>query len=649
MASRSIRLGDVIRIFGIAAAVYVIARLVYVLALGDVFFYGEELEKGTVAKMLLDGVDIPYARMPFHPYEGGGFVASHLKAFLFLLVGENLLAHKLAAILWGVGVVFASVGLGWCFGRGSASADPELAQGAGSAASAGGAGLLAGLLVALGPAHLQKQSLLHLGIHYEALLFMGFVFWLGLAVARVPRGQAPPKLTLFALGLASGFGTYFSYQVPIAVLSVIVLLAVTSWRRIFAWPLVAGTLVGLVPLALMYLAVGSEIVDIHGSDVGGEGGWSRLFGAVRVGLGGEPWLALFMVLAGALSVVGGVAFARPGGDRARALLLLGGFAVLWLVFAGMSGMVEGVAEGAHWVRFIRFAPLVWALLMLVALSAGPAISAKGDARATPPAKMTRIGVTLMVALGAVHAAQIIDGGSLANARANWTTLTNVRGYELRGAFAKVVPRLAREDDTAAGYARAAAPLALLEVPSRAVLVAELSAAVSQAAHGVGEGELGPALQSELSGPATDLDEPALARAIGLGLGPSAFVTARGDTGSALRSPGMENTAAEALGWFGTGFFSLPDYVSVELGVARGAPTQDAFLRGLGRRIFCSSVMQLYWGEATKLDPLALRERLVESQAEMGFTADELAALLLGIQATARDYGFPAQVTDRLVP
>ena len=46
-------------------------RLVFVLALGDVFFYGEELEKGTVAKMLLDGIEIPYARMPFHPYEGG--------------------------------------------------------------------------------------------------------------------------------------------------------------------------------------------------------------------------------------------------------------------------------------------------------------------------------------------------------------------------------------------------------------------------------------------------------------------------------------------------------------------------------------------------------------------------------------------------
>lgn len=610
-----------IRIFLIAALVYALARLVYVLALGDVFFYGEELEKGTVALMLLDGVDVPYARMPFHPYEGGGFVASHLKALFFLLVGPNVLAHKLAAITWGLGIVFASVGIAWRF-------------------AGGGAAMLAGFLMALGPAHFQKQSLLHLGIHYEALLFMGFVFWLGLAVARVPRGEAPAKLTLFGLGLASGFGTYFSYQVPIAVLSVIVLLAATNWRRIFAPALIFGTLIGLVPLALMYAAVGSEVVDIHGSEVGGEGGWARLFGAIRVGLTDDQLLPLFTIFSASLAAASGLLFARPRGDRALALALFGGFAVLWVTFAGASGMIQGVTEGAHWVRFIRFAPLVWSLLMLVALCAGPAISARGDERGTPPAKIARIGVTLLVALGAVHAAQIIDNGSLGRARGNLTALTTVHGYELRGAFAKILPRLERPNDSAEGYAAAAAPLFELQGASASFLAAEISAAVAHAAPGFSGDALGQALR-ERAGMGAD--------GVELGLGAAVFRAARSNVRGALSDAELTPAAAEALGRYGTGFLSQEPYVAGEIESARGTPGETPFLRGLGYRIFRCSVMQLYWGPGTKLDPLALRDRILNGAGAFGAEASEVEALMEGIQSAARDYGFPEAIAVKLVP
>ncbi|WP_419190192.1 hypothetical protein [Saltatorellus ferox] len=620
-----------IRIFAIAAALYVVLRLAYVLAMGDVFFYGEELEKGAVAKMLLDGVEIPYARMPFHPYEGGGFVASHLKALMFLLVGQNILAHKLAAIAWGLGTVFASVGLAWRF-------------------AGAGAAMLAGFLMAFGPAHFQKQSLLHLGIHYEALLFMGFVFWLGLEVARTPRDRRPDRLTLFGLGLASGFGTYFSYQVPIAVLSVIVLLAATNWRRIFAWPLVVGTLVGLAPLMLMYASVGREILDIHGSEVGGGGGWERLVGAIRVGLADVQRLPTFTILSAGLAIVSGLSFARPRDDRAWALALFGGFALLWLAFAGASGMIEPVAEGAHWVRFIRFAPLVWALLMIVALSAGPAVSAKGEARSTPPAKMARIGVTLLVALGAVHAAQIIDGGSLRRAGDHWQTLTSVHGYELRGAFVKVVPRLARENDSPEGYAKAVAPLFSIRVPKRQdagvgegapdFLAAEITAAVGHAAPGFGSAAMGEALRQVAGDGATG---------VALGLGAAVFREASGNVRGALERADLDASAAEALGRYGTGFLSWEPYVKGELDAARETPGQIPFLRGLGRRIFRSSVMQLYWGPDTRLDPVALRDRLVEGAPALGAGPAELAALLEGVRSAAWDYGFPDAVAVRLVP
>lgn len=632
IASRFLTLWIVIRIFGIAALVYVIVRLVFVLALGDVFFYGEELEKGTTAKMLLDGVDIPYARMPFHPYEGGGFVASHLKALMFLLVGENILAHKLAAILWGLGIVLASVGLAWNFGRG----------GEGTQRTGGGAAMFAGMLVALGPAHLQKQSLLHLGIHYEALLFVGFVFWLGLKVARAPKGDSPGALTLFGLGLASGFGTYFSYQVPIAVLAVIVLLAVTNWRRIFAPSLVLGTLVGLVPLALMYRAVGMEIFDIHGSSVGGEGGWARLLGALKIGLLDKQHLAVFTLLSAGLAVCAGLAHAKPSGDRGRALLLLAGFSALWLVFAGMTGMVEAMQAGAHWVRFIRFAPLVYALLMFVALSAGPALSAKGDQRGAPAAKMARIGATLMVSLGAVHAAQIVDGGDLRRASENLRTLTTVHGYELRGAFVKIVPRLKRENDSPAGYAEAVRPLFGLRVPNAAFLAAEIGSAVSHHAPGFE----GPSLAAALAGVSAGKDQVP-AEAVEVGLGATVYHASQGNTRGALEKGELGPAAAEAFGRYGNSFVSFAPYVGTELTTARGTKWGASYLRGLGRRIYRSSVMQLYWGTETMLNPSALSAQLVADQGAMAATDAELESLREGIRAAARDYGFPGAIADKL--
>ena len=67
-----------------------VVKIVLVLSLADVFFYCEELEKGTAAKAMIDGLPVPHHQLAYHYYEGGGFVISHLKAAAFLLVGENL-------------------------------------------------------------------------------------------------------------------------------------------------------------------------------------------------------------------------------------------------------------------------------------------------------------------------------------------------------------------------------------------------------------------------------------------------------------------------------------------------------------------------------------------------------------------------------
>src|SRR5262245_29951589 len=77
----------------------VLTRAALVLSCADVFFYGEELGKGAAAKAMLDGLPVPWIQLNYGYHEGGGFVVTHLKALAFLLVGENVLAHKLVALL----------------------------------------------------------------------------------------------------------------------------------------------------------------------------------------------------------------------------------------------------------------------------------------------------------------------------------------------------------------------------------------------------------------------------------------------------------------------------------------------------------------------------------------------------------------------
>ena len=57
------------------------------LAGAEVYFYGEELAKGTCAKMILDRPPVPYWTITYGYHEGGGFVVSHLKALGFLAFG----------------------------------------------------------------------------------------------------------------------------------------------------------------------------------------------------------------------------------------------------------------------------------------------------------------------------------------------------------------------------------------------------------------------------------------------------------------------------------------------------------------------------------------------------------------------------------
>lgn len=602
------------RILAVLLLVYLGVRLLMVLALGDVFFYGEEMEKGAVSLGLLGGTDVSLARLPYHPYEGGGFVASWFKLPFFWVLGASVLANKAAAITWGMlllGVTVAFVGRH--AGRGAAT--------------------LAGALLIFGPAHFQRESLLHVGIHYESLLWVALIFDLGLRVAATPAGERPARGVLIGLGLASGFGTYFSYQVPFAVLAVIVLLASTGWRRIFAPPLVVSTLAGLLPLLWMALSVGSDVVDIHGAEIGEEGGTARLFGAIGAGLSSTT--ARAGAALGLVASVAGLLAVPPGRDRARALCLLVGFALLWSVVAAATGMVPAATAEGHWIQLVRFAPLVYTCLLLVAISAGPALR-RGleDGGAHLAARAAAASVLL---LGLVHSAQAIAGGDLAAARANLGVLTGTSGVELRGAFVKLVPRLEdpEEPDPAVRSARAAARLAGLQDPRADLLASELAAAAAQGAVGAPSAALLDALTAAFP-------EGCSREALALGLGPAVFREHGGDVRGALQSDSMTPVLAEALGRFGTGnWVSYPSFVSIELEQVAGARHEGAFLRGLGRRIYRCSVLQPYWSVLLQL-PLVLRpdtarRRLVEILDSAGASELARASVLQGFDEAGGDF------------
>src|SRR5690349_14316110 len=180
------------------------ARGILLVFFADVFGYGEELEKGCEAKAMLDGLPVPHHQLAYQYYEGGGFVVSHLDALAFALFGESLLAIKLVALALGV----ATLGAGWklC----------ERLGGRGAARSFA-------LLFVLAPASVQKLSVLALGIHFHALLFVALVLesTAGIVLERDLRPRA-----WLQLGLLAGFGLYFSYLLALTIAVAATLLVV---------------------------------------------------------------------------------------------------------------------------------------------------------------------------------------------------------------------------------------------------------------------------------------------------------------------------------------------------------------------------------------------------------------------------------------
>lgn len=581
------------------AAITLAVRAATVLSLGDVFFYGEELEKGTAAKGMLDSVGVAHHHLAYHYYEGGGFVVSHLKALAFLLVGQNLLAHKLVAAGFVLGVLVA----GYAFVRDSFGRR---------------AALWFGLLYAFSPATFQKLSLISLGIHFEACLFL--LLALGLT-ARILREEQARRSLWFLLGVVCGFGLYFSYQV---VLGAAVCLAALALRRPGALlrrgvlPGLAGTLLGGLPLLWMALEVGSAVVDIHGVELTGTDGGERLLPFLQAlfvegSLGGvlEPWLWTVAAVGGLATV----AFARgPDARQTRARIALpAAYLAAFLTVFALSDFVP--PEVYHFFLVLRLAP-VWVIgLVLIAV----AVARLEDSESPAACRAGALAGWALLAAGGLASLGIVAEGRPGSLADNWDVLTRTKGYVYAGYFPKFVPHLPEGDEQRLEI------LLSFDEPDRDWLVTEASNVLFQVPvpDAVAAMERGREVIEAVA--------PERVEAFERGLGQLLLRAADWDLARALERAraapdGLRARLFESLGRVGQGRYPTVEVLAQEAELGSNLPDPTPFLEGLGQRLYENAGMRLIWERA---------EAFIESRP-----APERLALKAGFERALAQHRLP---------
>jgi len=550
-------------------ALLVLARSALVAVLGDVFFYGDEFEKGAAAKAMLAGLGraIGHHRLAYHYYEGGGFVVSHLDALAFLLLGENLLALKAVALL--LNALILAAGYFLC-----------------RRAFGDRAAVLFGLLFVLAPESVQKNSMIALGIHYDGLLFFLLVLLFG-GRAVIER-EVRPRVW-FALGLAAGFGTYFSYPCGLTVAFVGLCLLVFRRAELFGArgaAGLAGLVLGAAPLIAMWSLVGAEVLDIHGTPLFG-----GFVPSERVALLGaflrsiydpvDPASLATAVLLPLGTIVGFASLVRgpgepgePGEDtrapRAWAWFLAGSLLTFTAAYV-CSGFAVG--EVAHFFLFHRLSQ-PWVLAAL--LTAGGAAALTHDAGAARVVGWGLVAASLF--LGGLGCVRAVARGNRADLGANLAVLRRTKGYRYDEYVAKIWHHL--EGD---GPARAR-QLLELDDPDPALL--DYTLAVNL----FGPAEYGI---DEVRRIVTALD-PGREQDWYVGLGPMWRVL-HGDLGIAdrlrlvLADPALPDAmrppVTESFGRFGLGFLVTEDRLRDEVREGLDHELPEAYFRGLGYRLY----------------------------------------------------------------
>lgn len=521
-------------------------RLVLLASFCDVFVYGEEFEKAAAGKALLDGVPIPAQLLPYHPYEGGGFVVSVLDALAFAALGESVLAIKLVALALGA----ATLWVGWrlCdrFGdRGSARAFA--------------------LLFVFAPESVQANSTLALGIHYHACLFIGLVLSLALraAFAREARGGL-----WVALGVAAGFGFYFSYQLALTLLVVGGLL-LAAWRReLFgsrlAWA-VAGAAIGVTPLLWMALEHGRGVFDIHGASlVGGDVSKLDLLAKFATSLTEGRGLGDLLALA-LLVLTPSFALSALRGCESRVfrwtLLTLVAHIVLFLAAYLAGGFTIG--RVLHYFYLHRLMPLWFLAILLCAL----AVSRR---------RWLWAPIGLLALLGALDTVRMVRDAQPSSWAENLSQLAQEKGYRYSQYLQKIAPRIegTRADKLSAFLA--------FNEPQPELLHEALAIAL----YGSGEGSYESMCDEIRAAGVEDLRGFQLGMGLMLMRHKGRDFKERIDVVTGFDAP-TRDALIEGIGRFGQWELGTEDTVLREAKLGVEAALPEPFFVGLGRRLHSS--------------------------------------------------------------
>ena len=173
----------------------------------------EEQARGILPLHLDQGLLMPFNMYQFDEYNGGGMVVGLLAYPFFHFLGPTYLSLKIPALLFSLALFTLLFVIAYRF------FDRRTA-------------IVLGVMFVFAPAHYLERSLIAFGNHMEVATFVAAALLLFLIFQRREKtaGVIPRAGLMLLLGLVSGFGFYFMYDL-LSFLVVLVLMYVATVRR----------------------------------------------------------------------------------------------------------------------------------------------------------------------------------------------------------------------------------------------------------------------------------------------------------------------------------------------------------------------------------------------------------------------------------